>query len=254
MRAFATPERKRLPRSLGGRPGPALLPAGAFRARLRVHAPGLAAERSIDPRGETAVALPGRQTCAKHAAANLDDPDLIKRWTRKLIQGKLPPETIEHPAGPEGHPPKAPEGHPPKAPEDHPSKAPACRYRSITVSHQDAWRDYPSFSGGGKAGGPFVSPNADWVKGAGIMVHRFLVPIDVDGDPELCRYQQEKKDRMVREEGTPDQVVDENSPRAPALLRLTGQDRGPSRGHQLFPRHARLDRTLVPAACRYVLQ
>jgi hypothetical protein len=227
MRAFATLERRRRQRHSGGHAtglAPSLLgrrnravrdilhgsaPGGEFQARLRVHTPGLAAERSIDSRGETAVALPGRQACTKRAAANLDDPDLIKRWAKKRIQGKLPPEVIEHPSGPEGHPSKAP-GSPPEA---HPLKASTCRYRSLIVSHDDAWRDYPSFSGGGRAGGPFVSPHADWVKGEGIMVHRFLVTIEVDGDPQLCRYQQEKKNYVVRNEGTADQVVDDNTPR-----------------------------------------
>ena len=86
--------------------------------------------------------------------------------------------------------------------------APSCKYKKITVSQQDTWKDFPASSGGGRGGGPFVSPNADWVAGKGIMKHRFLLTIDVDGDPTLCRYKQENKNRIVRREGKPNQVVD----------------------------------------------
>lgn len=192
-------------------------------ARLKVRSPELDLEAPVDPLGATRVELPRSADAGRCPCENLDSEDV----GRVKEAGEEPGVTES--LGPRALRDATRESIQRTNGGGAAAAAPSCRYRKITVSHRDAWQNYPASSGGGKKGGPFVSPNPDWVAGNGIMKHRFLLTIDVDGDPNLCRYKQENKNKVVRREGKPGEVVDRDRarhddtyPRTSSWIRFVG--------------------------------
>jgi len=219
-------------------------------ARLKVRSPELDLEAPVDPLGATRVELPRSADAGRCPCENLDSEEMsrVKAAGEEpgVTESLGPRESIQRTNGGGAAAPGAAAGAvagaaagavapgaaagvAAGAAAGAAAAAPSCRYRKITVSHRDAWQNYPASSGGGKKGGPFVSPNPDWVAGKGIMKHRFLLTIDVDGDPNLCRYKQENKNKVVRREGTPGEVVDRDRarhddtyPRTSSWIRFVG--------------------------------
>jgi hypothetical protein len=243
MRGFATPAKKRsgarspsrrqvrpsvltslsnglqraaVRRILGGLPLPPEKEPSQIQARLKVRAPGFRLEEPVDLTRDTTVDLPDRSGNSKGSCQNLDTVEdeigvgarAVSEQLGSVSHREAVGRTLRREAPGDGPAASQPASTPTTAPA-----TPSCKYRRITVSHQDAWKNYPAFAGGGKKSGPFVSSNPDWVAGRGSMVHRFVLTIDVAGDPNGCRYKQENKHKVVRKEGTPNEVVDSDRAR-----------------------------------------